>query len=218
MENKLKIAIVDDHEMFRTGIRLVLAQKEQWDVIIEAVNGEDFLKQLEVIVPDIVLLDISMPGLNGYETALKALQKIPDLKIIILTMFNEDQYYLKMIEAGARGFILKKSGTDELFRAIEEVAKGNNYFAQDLLKSIVLKINNKKVDDTLCLNAKEKTVLYLICNGFTNKEISEKLFLSTKSIEKYRASLLQKTNTKNSANLVMFAIQNNLIDLSETNN
>jgi DNA-binding NarL/FixJ family response regulator len=213
MEQKLKIAIVDDHEMFRSGVKLILAQKENWEVVIEAVNGEDFLKQLNSIIPDIVLLDISMPVLNGYDTAVSALKRVPELKIIIISMLNEEQYYIKMIEAGVSAFILKKSGTEELFRAIEEVSKGNNYFTQDLLKNIVLIINNKAVDDKLCLNDREKDVLYLICNGFTNKEISENLFLSIKSIEKYRTNLLQKTNTKNSAHLVMFAIQNKLINL-----
>lgn len=216
MENKLKIAIVDDHEMFRSGVKLILAQKDHWQVVIEAVNGEDFLQQLNSIIPDIVLLDISMPGLNGYDTAIKALEKYPELKIIVLTMLNEEQYYVKMIEAGVKAFILKKSGAEELFKAIEEVANGNSYFAQELLKDIVLFLNSKKVDDHLNLNENEKKVLYYICNGFTNKEISERLFLSAKSIEKYRTSLLQKTNTKNAAHLVMFAIQNKLIDLSDT--
>ncbi len=212
--NTLKIAIVDDHEMFRSGIKLILAQNQQWQVVIEAVNGEDFLLQLNHTIPDIVLLDMSMPILDGYQTTKQALTKYPDLKIIILTMHSEEQYYFQMIEAGVKAFILKKSGTEELFRAIDEVAKGNNYFDQELLKSIVLRFNRKEVDDKLHLNAREKEVLHYICNGFTNNEISCKLFLSTKTIEKYRTSLLQKTNTRNSAHLVMFAIQNRLIELS----
>lgn len=215
MKSTLKIAIVDDHEMFRSGIKLILAQKEQWQVVIEADNGTDFLKQLDYITPDIVLLDISMPELNGYDTMIKALKKHPDLKIITLSMYNEEHYYFKMIKAGAKAFILKKSGTEELFRGIEEVAKGNNYFAQDLLKNIILNINIKEADN-LRLSDKEKKVLFYICNGFTNKEISKKIFLSIKSIEKYRSGLLQKTNTRNSAHLVMFAIQNKLIDIPQT--
>lgn len=215
MQRNLKLAVVDDHEMFRSGVKLILAQNQQWQVVIEAVNGEDFLQQLNQTVPDIVLLDMSMPILDGYQTTKQALSKYPDLKVIILTMHNEEQYYLQMIEAGVKAFILKKSGTEELFRAIEEVAKGNNYFDQELLKSIVLRFNRKEVDESLHLNAREKEVLLYICNGFTNNEISQKLFLSTKTIEKYRTSLLQKTNTRNSAHLVMFAIKNRLIDLNE---
>ena len=217
MGEKLKIAVVDDHEMFRSGIKLILAQNVQWSVVIEAVNGNDFIKQLNHVIPDVVLLDMSMPILDGYNTAKLALQKYPDLKIIVLTMHSEEQYYFQMIEAGVKAFILKKSGTEELFRAIEEVAKGNNYFDQELLKSIVLRFNRKEVDDSLNLNAREKEVLSYICNGYTNNEISQKLFLSCKTIEKYRTSLLQKTNTRNSAHLVMFAIQHRLIDLNESN-
>lgn len=213
MEKKIEIAIVDDHEMFRSGVKLILSERSDMEIIIEAVNGKDFLNQLDCIQPEIVLLDISMPELNGYETTKLALAKYPDLKIIVLSMLSEEEYYYKMIEAGVKGFILKNSGIEELIRSIEEVSKGNNYFAQDLLKKIVLSINNEEVDKKLKLNEKEKIVLTHICNGFTNKEISEKIFLSIKSIEKYRTNLLQKTQTRNSAHLVMFAMQNKLIDL-----
>lgn len=213
MKEKLKIAIVDDHEMFRSGVKMILSQKEEWEVVIEAVNGKDFLKKLEFIVPDVILMDISMPELNGYDTTVSALKKYPDLKIIILTMFSEEQYYFKMIEAGVKGFIQKATGVDELFHSIKEVAKGNNYFAQDLLKSIVFKIKNKDTDDKIQLTDREKEVLHLICNGYTNKEISEKICLGVKSIEKYRNNLIQKTGANNSAHLVMFAIKNQLINL-----
>jgi DNA-binding NarL/FixJ family response regulator len=211
-ESSLKIALVDDHEMFRSGIKLVLSQRDDWEVIIEASNGLDFLEQLKYAVPDVVLLDISMPNLDGYETTKKAIHNFSDLKIIALSMLNEEEYYFKMIEAGVKGFILKDSGTEELFRAIEEVQKGNNYFAQDLLKRIVMTINSQEVETKLRLNSREKEVLQLICNGFTNKEISEKLYLSIKSIEKYRTGLLQKTSTRNSAHLVSYAIRNKLIE------
>lgn len=209
---RLGIAIVDDHEMFRSGIKLILSEKEDWQIVIEAVNGVDFLNQLREVQPDIVLMDISMPELDGYNTTRKALEGFPDLKIIVLSMLSEEEYYYKMIEAGVKGFVLKNSGVDELYRAIQEVAKGNNYFAQDLLRKIVLSINNKEVNKKLKLNEREKEVLSLICNGYTNKEISEKMFLSVKSIEKYRTCLLQKTNTRNSAHLVMHAILNKLIE------
>lgn len=212
MPEKIKIALVDDHEMFRSGVKLILSEHAEWEIVIEAVNGRDFLNQLNQYVPDIVLLDISMPELNGYETAKLALKQHPNLKIIILSMLSEEEYYYKMIEAGVKGFILKNSGVDELKRAIEEVANGNNYFAQDLLKKIVLSINKKEVNAKLKLNDREKDVLHLICNGYTNKEISEKVFLSIKSIERYRTKLLQKTETRNTAHLVMHAIQNKLIE------
>lgn len=213
MKNKIKIALVDDHEMFRSGVKLILSEHKNWEIVIEAQNGKEFLNQLKIYTPDIVLLDISMPILNGYDTAKEALKTNPDLKIIVLSMLNEDEYYFKMIEVGVKGFVLKNSGVDELSRAIQEVADGNNYFAQDLLKKIILKLNNKSVDEKLQLKDKEKQVLKLICNGNTNKEISEKLFLSVKTIEKYRHVLIQKTETRNTAHLVMHAIKNKLIEI-----
>lgn len=206
-----KIALVDDHEIFRSGIKFILDQKPEWDVVIEAVDGKNFLDQLECLVPDLVLLDISMPKLNGFETAKQALKKYPQLKIIVLSMHSDRDYYQKMIELGVYGFIPKDSGVDELMRAIDEVIKGNNYFSQDLLKKIILTINNNTVDKQLSLTDKEKNVLDLICNGFTNQEIADKLFLSIKTIEKYRHGLIKKTNTRNSAQLVMFAIKNKLV-------
>jgi len=213
----LTLALVDDHEMFRSGIKLILSQKEEWKIGIEAGNGADFLAKMELIRPDVVLMDIAMPGLDGCETAKKALKRQPDLKIIALSMHNDQEYYYKMIEAGAMGFVLKNSGVGELFHAIEAVAEGNNYFAQDLLKQIVLRINHGSAEEKLQLNAREKSVLYYICNGYTNREIAEALYLSVKSIEKYRSSLLHKTQTRNSAHLVMHAIQNHIIDLSGKN-
>lgn len=210
---KLKIALVDDHEMFRSGIKLILSEKTDWEIIIEAVNGKEFLTQLRCVQPDIVLMDISMPEMDGYNTSKIAMMEFPDLNIIALSMLSDEEYYYKMIEAGVKGFVLKNSGVEELYRAIEEVAKGNNYFAQDLLRKIVMSLNSKELDKKLKLNDKEKEILHLICNGFTNKEISEKLYLSVKSIEKYRTGLLQKTDTRNSAHLVMHAILNKLIEI-----
>jgi DNA-binding NarL/FixJ family response regulator len=212
MQEKLKIALVDDHDMFRSGIKLILSQHSNWEIVIEANNGEEFLNQLNYLIPDIVLLDISMPVLNGYDTAKRAIMQNPDLRIIVLSMLSDEDYYFKMIEAGAKGFILKNSGIDELTRAIEEVAIGNNYFAQDLLKKVVLKVNNNNIEQLLKLNEKEKQVLSLICNGHTNKEISDKMFLSIKTIEKYRHGLIQKTKTRNTAHLVMQAILTKLIE------
>lgn len=209
---RLKLAIVDDHEMFRSGLRLILSEKEDMEIVIEAVNGKDFLMQLEVLTPDLVLMDISMPQLDGYQTSIEALKKYPDLKIIALSMLNEKEYYYKMISAGVQGFVLKQSGTEELFHAIDEVVRGKNYYAQDLLKKIVMTLNQPEIDKTLKLNDREKEVLHLICNGYTNKEISEKLFLSVKSIEKYRTGLLNKTGTRNSAHLVNYAVKNKLIE------
>lgn len=212
IEKTATIALVDDHELFRSGIKLILSEKPCYEIVIEATNGIEFIDQLQSTVPDIVLLDISMPQLDGFETMNKALKIHPNLRVIAFSMFSDEHHYHKMIEAGVKGFLLKNSDIDELYRAVNEVLKGNNYFAQDLLKQIVLRINNKEVDSKLKLSDREKQILHLICNGATNKQISEKMFLGIKSIEKYKACLLQKTSTRNSAHLVMYAIKNKLIE------
>lgn len=209
--DKLKVAIVDDHEMFRSGIKTIISLKPEMEIVIEAESGNDFLTQLKTIKPDIVLLDISMPGMEGCETTTKALDIFSDLKIIVLSIINDDACFYKMVKAGVKGFVLKDANLQTLFQAIHEVSSGGIYFAQELLRKMVLNI--REVDKKIILNEREKSVLYHICNGFTNKEISEKLFLSIKTIEKYRNGLLKKTQTRNTAHLVMFAIKEKLISI-----
>lgn len=208
---KIKVLIVDDHGIFRDGIKLVLSQTDDFEAIGEASNGKIFLEFINVSLPDIVLMDISMPIMDGITASKIALEKYPNLKIISLSMFGDEEYYFKMIEAGAKAVIFKKSGAEELLYALREVAKGNNYFSQELLKKLVFKISTPQNKEQLQISEREKDVLALICNGYTNKEIAEKLFISAKTVDRHRTSLLQKTETRNSAHLVMFAMQNKLI-------
>jgi len=209
--NKIKVMIVDDHGIFRDGVKLVLSQTKDFEIIAEASNGLEFLDCIEHDLPDIVLMDISMPVMDGVIATKKAMEKYPKLKIITLSMFGDEEYYFKMIELGVRAVVLKKSGSSELLHAIDEVAKGNNYFSQDLLKKMVFKINSPKDEDKVQISPRELEVLNLICNGFTNKEIAEKLFISHKTVDRHRTTLLQKTETRNAAHLVMYAIQHKLV-------
>lgn len=213
IQSTLKIAIVDDHEMFRSGLKLILSQNENIEIVFEAENGKELLQFLQKEKPDIILMDINMPLMNGYETTIKSLEIHPGLKIIAVSMLDHEIHYTRMIKAGVIGFVLKSSGTKELNTAINEVSKGNTYFALDLLRQIALKTNDKKAKERLLIDNREIEVLNAICNGFTTKEIAEKLCLSTKSIEKYKTRLLQKTKAKNSAHLVKYVFQNNLIEL-----
>lgn len=213
MDEKIKLALVDDHEMFRSGVKMILSEEKDLEVVIEATNGESYLKQLEVMRPDITLLDISMPGLDGFETAKRAIKKHPGIQIIVLSMHSQVDYYYKMIDIGVKGFVIKNSGIDELLNAIHKVKAGKSYFAQDLLQNIVETMGKNKETPKAGLTQKEINVLQLICNGLTNHEIADQLFLSIKTIEKYRSNLLHKTDTRNSAHLVKFAIENKLIEL-----
>ena len=218
MKQKYKIVIVDDHDILRDGLKYTLTQIDFADVIAEARNGKEFLQIIENIVPDVVLMDIAMPEMDGIEATKDVLKKYPDLKIIALTMFGDEEYYFKMVHAGARGFVLKKSGIDELEKAIVAVVNGENYFSNELLRNIIVNITAHKFKNTSAGNQvnitkREEEILQLLCNGLSKNEIAEKLHLSIKTIENQKNSLLSKTNSKNTVSLVMYAIKNKIVEL-----
>jgi len=217
MNKEIKIIIVDDHAIFRDGLRFLLSQIYGFKVISEAENGIDLLKQLNTQNPDLILMDISMPKMDGIEATEKALQKNPNIKVIALSSYSDHVYYYKMIKAGVQGFVLKKTGKDELEKAINIVYKGGNYFPQDVLRNMIFNIGNKGIDsicsNKIILSKREQEVLYLICQGHTNNEIGESLHISPKTVDNHRTKLLSKTSTKNSAHLVMFAITHHLVEV-----
>ena len=211
------IIIVDDHLIFRQGLKSLLTIEKIANVIGEASNGKEFIGLLSSQKPDLVLMDIDMPHMNGMEATQKALELLPDLKIIAFTMFGEEEYYYKMIDLGVKGFILKSSGIDELEKAIQEVLMGESYFSNELLRKIISnfgrKTSNKLVEDAR-LTAREMEVLQQICLGQTNEEIAIKLFISAKTVKSHRSNLLEKTKCKNTPALILFAVKNKIIDLS----
>lgn len=211
---KFKVILVDDHRLFREGIKSLISTEEIADVIAEAENGKQFLELLEHHEPDLVLMDISMPEMDGVEAARKAIERKPDLHILTLSSFGDEEYYYKMIDAGVKGFVLKNAGIAELERAIREVAEGETYFSNELLRKIITNLgkNSKPKADSL-LTKREVEVLQLICNGLTNEEIGEKLHLSTETVKGHRSKLLDKTESRNTAGLVMYAIKNKIIEV-----
>lgn len=213
---KIKIAIVDDHKILRDGIRLILSDQPDIDIVAEAANGKEFIERINDIDCDVVLMDISMPEMNGAETTKKALEIKPGLKILTLSMHNEEEYYYKMIHAGVKGFLLKDSKSNELKEAVLKVASGENYFSQELLRNIIFNLAEDKSQPKkvkLTFTNRESEVLKCICEGFSNFEIAERLHVSQRTVEGHRASLLKKTDSKNTANLIMFAIKNNLVEI-----
>ncbi|MEN8119463.1 MAG: response regulator transcription factor [Bacteroidota bacterium] len=212
----INVIIVDDHDLLREGIKFILSQMKDVKVVGEAANGKEFIQLLEKSkLPDIVLLDITMPEMDGIDACQHALRKYPKLKIITLSMHDEQEYYFKMIQAGAKGFVLKQAGKKELEKAIREVYSGGSHFPEDILREIIFKFGTAEFfnDNPFNLSKREIEVLALICQGNTNSEMAEKLFLSPKTIEGHRSNLLSKTGTKNSAHLVMFAIKKGIIKL-----
>lgn len=210
------IVLVDDHILFRDGLKFILSNMEGINISGEASNGIEFLEILHDHVPDLVLMDISMPEMDGFECTQVALSQVPDLKVIALSSFGEEIYYRKMIEAGVKGFLTKNSSKDELEQAINSVLNGDHYFSQELLRKFVLHISGKKSEskqNSMSLTDRELDILKYICKGFSNKEIAEELFISPKTVDNHRTSLLAKTQAKNTAHLVMIAIKEELVNL-----
>lgn len=207
---KITVAIVDDHQLFRNGLKFIISDEPDIETVIEASNGKEFLSFLEEYRPDIVLMDINMPEMDGVETTRRALLKYPDLNVIVLSMYSDVEYYNTMIDLGVKGFILKDINNKELVDAIHKVHSGGNFFSQELLLKL---IKHKPEASGIELTRREMEVLELICKGFSNQEISDKLFISQRTVERHRSSLLYKTESKNSVSLVVFAIKNGLVKI-----
>ena len=212
----IRIALVDDHALFRNGLKLLLDNIKNFKVVTESQNGKEFVDQLSPDnAPDVVLMDISMPMMNGIEATREAIRIAPQMKIIALSMFGEEDYYYEMINAGAKGFLLKNSDINDVTTAIEQVMMGNSYFSQEVLYNVIRKFQPHKEEelDTALLSKRELQVLQGICRGLSNQEIADTLFLSKRTVDKHRSNLLSKTNSKNTANLIMYAIKNKLISV-----
>ncbi|MBN2522136.1 MAG: response regulator transcription factor [Bacteroidales bacterium] len=207
---KIQVAIIDDHQLFRNGLKFIIENEDDMEVVIEASNGRQFLDFLKNLTPHVALMDINMPDMDGVITTKRALEICPDLHVLVLSMYSDVEYYNTMIDLGVKGFILKDIDNNELTDAIRKVHAGGNYFSQELLLKL---IKNKPGEGVIDLTPREKEVLELICKGYSNLQISEELFISQRTVERHRSSLLFKTDSKNSISLVVFAIKNNLVKI-----
>ena len=212
--DKIRIIITDDHQLFRNGLKILLNAFQEFEVTGEASNGEEFLRILKNTPADVVLMDINMPEMDGIEATRKGLKLNPGIDIIALSMYGEEEYYYKMVDAGAKGFLLKDSDISEVKEAILTVRKGGSYFSQELLYHVIQKIKHRENESKSAnLSKREKEILVKICEGLSNQEIAETLFISKRTVDKHRANLLGKTNSKNTASLILFAIRNKLIEI-----
>lgn len=214
--SRVRIVLVDDHTLFRTGLAGLLSQREGFDVVADYGSGEEFLAALELLEVDVVFMDISMPGIDGAETTRRALEIRPELKIITLSMYGDDHYYTRMVVSGASGFLLKDSEIDEVYAAVESAMAGDSYFSSALLGSLtrnmsVLNALSPNEEDEL--SDREMEILVEVCRGLSNQEIADKLFISKRTVDKHRANILEKTGCKNTANLVVYAIKNHLVEI-----
>jgi DNA-binding NarL/FixJ family response regulator len=213
MNDKIRVLIVDDHEIFRNGLKMVLGRLKYVEIAGEATNGKEFIDMLPVVKPDIVLLDIEMPGLNGIDAAKAALVMNSKLKIIALTMFGDDEYIQSMLDAGAKGFLMKNINKETLDKAIQTVYNGGNYYSEELFEFFTRQFSKEKPGklNQVDFTRREKEILQLLCEGLSNKEIADALFISERTVLGHKTNLMTKTSTKNSLSLMAYAIKNKLV-------
>jgi len=216
MDRKYKVVIAEDHTILRAGLRALLEAKPNLEVVGEAEDGYAAIRCVEKLRPDLVLMDLSMPRLNGMEAIRDIKKNLPEIKIIALTVHNTEEYILATLQAGADGYILKDSTRDELLIAIESVLKGKSYLSPDVSCKVIegylqgqTEIKTSSSWDSL--SRREREVLKLIAEGGKNKEIADYLCISIKTVEKHRSNLMKKLNLHNVAELTSFALEKGLV-------
>lgn len=214
--NKIKIAIADDYKIFREGLKVGLSADDNLEVIFEADNGEDLLNSLASQTPDVILMDLKMPIIDGMEATKEVRKKYPSVKVLVVSMYDDDKFIIHLMEIGANGYILKNAEPDEIRKSIYAVHENGYYFNdlvnKALLKKLVLKNNLKpSFNQNVDLTEREMQVLKLICEEKTANEIGKEIFLSPRSVEGIRQRLIEKVGVRNTAGLVMFAIKNGIV-------
>ncbi|NIG56109.1 response regulator transcription factor [Chitinophaga sp. Cy-1792] len=219
MTHQIKVAIADDHKIFRSGVINTLIPYENINVIFQAEDGQQLLDIMETQQPDVILMDLKMPNMDGIEATVKVKAKFPDVRVIILTMYEDDNFIVHLVENGANAYLLKNAEPEEIYEAICTTYDKGFYFNENVNLALLKKVLHKtkqQIKPTLKnevqLNDREVEVLKLICNECTTQEISEKVFLSPRTVEGIRQKLLEKLNVKNSVGIVLYAFRNGLIE------
>jgi DNA-binding NarL/FixJ family response regulator len=215
--SKIKIAIADDYKIYRDGLKVGLSADKNMEIIAEADNGEDLMKVLETNSPDVILMDLKMPIMDGMEATKQVRKKYPAIKILVVSMYDDDKFIIHLMENGANGYLLKNAEPDEILKSIYAVYENGYYFNdlvnKALLKKLVLKNNLKpSFNQNIDLTEREQEVLKMICDEKTAAEIAKEIFLSPRSVEGIRQRLIEKIGVRNTAGLVMFAVKNGIVD------
>jgi two-component system response regulator NreC len=216
MKNSIRLIIADDHEIFRDGLALMLSKQESVTLVGQASDGHELLQLVDETKPDMVLTDIKMPRLDGISGAKILLQRYPQLKIIALSMFEEEGLIVEMLEAGARGYLLKNADKKEILEAIMTVNEGNIFYCKHTTAHLASLIVKSKFDSRLkghsnLFTDREKDIIRLICRQHTAQEIGNLLFLSKRTVEGYRTRILEKMDVKNTAGVVIYALKHSII-------
>ncbi|MBN2610765.1 MAG: response regulator transcription factor [Bacteroidales bacterium] len=215
MNRGAKIIIADDHEIFRKGLKVVLSRLKDVYIAGEASSGQEVLDILQSSQADIVLMDIEMPGISGIETTKRISKMYPHVKVIALTMFNNDHYIQDMLDAGAKGFLLKNITKSILEKALKTVLAGNTYYSDELFNFFTKKLTAEPASNKpgIPFTKREKEVLQFICEGLSNTDIAEKLFICERTVIGHKSNLLAKTGCKSTAALISFAMKNKLVQV-----
>ncbi len=214
----IKILIADDHTMFVDGIESILQAEDDIKVVGRCYEGQQVKEFVTKNAVDIILLDVNLPDMSGIEVCKEILECYPNIKILAISMFNEESYVSEILNNGAKGYILKNTGREELLKAINVIYEGATYFSKEVTETIMKglmnrrKSSNKSSAEIPKISRREKEVLKLIVEEFTTQEIADKLFISLKTVESHRSNLLGKLNARNSAGLVRISIENGLLD------
>jgi len=212
MDNKIKVVLVDDHILLRNGLKGLIDSFNNCRVLYEANNGRDFINKLNAEqIPDIVLMDINMPEMDGYETTLWVKDNHPEIKVLALSMYDNENAIIRMLRAGVKGYILKDCDPSELEYAINSIMTSGFYYTENVTGKLVSIVSKKDSDDEL--NEREITFLKLVCSELTYKEIADKMYKGVRTIDGYRDALFEKLNVKTRIGLVLYAIKNGIVSL-----
>ena len=220
MAEKISMMIVDDHPLFREGLKTIIGRDKRYEIVDEAGSGQQALDKAAKFKPDLMMVDLSLPDMSGIQLTRKILEKLPQLKIIIVTMHSKVDYMAEAFQAGATGFVVKESAAEGLLKGIETVLKGD-YFLDSAVSTQVVETLKKlpgketKINDAVygTLTAREQEILRLLAEGLSSKEIARKLFISPKTVENHRANIMNKLNLHSSIELVRYAAKLGLIDV-----
>ncbi len=216
---KIKLLVADDHKIFRQGIKKLLEEESDLQVVGEASDGREAVKKATELKPDVILMDIAMANLNGLEATRQIKKHLPSAKVIMVTMHKNEEYVLQSFQAGASGFILKEGAVEELVSAIRSINSDKSFLSPSISKTLIdaymRKMETGKTETPFdLLTDREREVLQLIAEGYTNREVAKSLFISVKTVEAHRAHIMQKLNIHDIAKLVKYAIQKGLVDLN----
>ena len=217
--DKTTVLVADDHTILRQGIKSLLANEEEIEVIGEAKNGREALTIIEETLPDVILMDIAMPGLNGLEATRRIKKKFPRMKVLVLTMYTNEEYIFQILNAGANGYLVKETAFQDLISAIKAVYKNEAFMSPSISKKVInsyiKRAQNDEKETCEILTTREREILQLIAEGNSSKKIAELLFISPKTVETHRTHIMDKLNIHNRTGLVKYAIRKGIVDVDK---